>query len=81
MVDIRPVVQPYDRPSYSQLSFSLLSYAMKAALGRNYTELLDELVIKPLGLTNTGASPGNDDRGVIPPVENSWGSDYGDNAP
>lgn len=81
MLDIKPVVQPYDRPLYSQLSFTLLSYVMNATLDNNYTELLNKLIVQPLNLTNTGASPGNDDKAVIPPVENSWGSDYGDNAP
>ena len=54
---------------------------MNATLDNNYTELLNKLIVQPLNLTNTGASPGNDDKAVIPPVENSWGSDYGDNAP
>jgi CubicO group peptidase (beta-lactamase class C family) len=81
MLEIKPVVQPYDRPLYSQLSFQLLSYVMNTTLGSNYTELLHELVVAPLNLTNTGASPGNDSRAVIPPVESSWGANYGDNAP
>ena len=54
---------------------------MKASLGENYTELLDEFIVRPLKVTNTGPSPGDDDLAVIPPVENSWGSDYGDNTP
>jgi hypothetical protein len=32
-------------------------------------------------MTNTGISPGNDEKAVIPPTDSSWGSDYGDNAP
>ena len=81
MLEINTVVQPYDRPLYSQLSFTLLSYVMNATLGSNYTELLNDLIITPLNLTNTGASPGNDSRAVVPPVESSWGANYGDNAP
>lgn len=81
MLEIKPVVNPYDRPLYSQLSFQLLAYVMNATLGKNYAELLDELVITPLNLTNTGVSPGNDSRAVVPPLDNSWGADYGDNAP
>lgn len=54
---------------------------MKASLHKSYTELLDEHIIQPLGLNNTGASPGNSSLAIIPPIDNSWGSDYGDNAP
>jgi CubicO group peptidase (beta-lactamase class C family) len=54
---------------------------MEAATGKNFTQYLDEQVIKPLHLSGTGASPGNDKKAAIPPIENSWGSDYGDNVP
>jgi hypothetical protein len=32
-------------------------------------------------MKNTGISPGNDEKAVIPSTDSSWGSDYGDNAP
>lgn len=55
---------------------------MEVATGKNYTQFLDEKVATPLKLKNTGASPGDDKKAVIPPLEdNSWGSDYGDNVP
>lgn len=78
---MRPVAPVNQRPVYSQLSFTLMGYAMNASLGKNYSELLKEYVTKPLGMKNTRPSPGDDGKAVIPPVENSWGSDYGDNAP
>jgi CubicO group peptidase (beta-lactamase class C family) len=58
-----------------------MSYAVQAHTGKNFTQLLQEFLTKPLGLTNFGASPGDDTKAVIPPGDNSWGSDYGDNAP
>ncbi|KAF2111092.1 beta-lactamase/transpeptidase-like protein [Lophiotrema nucula] len=81
MITAQPITVPYQRPVYSQLSFTLLSYALSAKFNKTYAELLDEYVVKPLGLDNTGVSPGNTSLAAIPPVENSWGSDYGDNAP
>ncbi|KAK0111461.1 hypothetical protein ONS95_001817 [Cadophora gregata] len=81
MKEIHPVSAPFLRPIYSSLSFTILSYALQNATGQNYTQLLKDLIVKPLNLTNTGVSPGDDDKAVIPPVQNSWGSDYGDNAP
>lgn len=81
MLDSRPVAPPGSRPVYSNVAFTLFVYAIEAQTGKNYTQLLREFVTEPLGLKNTRESPGDDDKAVIPPVENSWGSDYGDNAP
>lgn len=69
------------RPVYSSVSFTLFIYALQAHTGKNYTELVKEYVTSPLGMPSTFPSPGDDDQAVIPPIENSWGSDYGDNAP
>jgi CubicO group peptidase (beta-lactamase class C family) len=80
---MNPVVPVNERPIYSQLSFTLVAYALNESLGMNYTELLDEYVSRPLGLMNTLPSPGDDKKAVIPPIDNSWGSDYdaGNNVP
>ncbi|KFY59086.1 hypothetical protein V496_05817 [Pseudogymnoascus sp. VKM F-4515 (FW-2607)] len=80
--DTAPITTPGLRPAYSTISFVLLSYAMEAATGKNFTQYLNEHITKPLHLFNTGASPGDDKKAAIPPIEgNSWGSDYGDNVP
>jgi CubicO group peptidase (beta-lactamase class C family) len=76
-----PIAAPNLRPSYSSLAFTLLSYALTSSSGKAYSQLLHEQILVPLNMTNTGVSPGNDTRAVIPSMENSWGSDYGDNAP
>ncbi|KAI0465593.1 beta-lactamase/transpeptidase-like protein [Xylaria cf. heliscus] len=81
MLESYPVARPAERPVYSNIAFTLLMYAVEGRIGKNYTELLETYVSRPLGLTNTVVSPGDDDKAVIPPVDNSWGSDYGDNAP
>ena len=72
---------PNRRPTYSGLSFVLLSWALSAhSGGKPFEQLLDELLVKPLGLTNTGVSPGNDSLAVIPPDENWWGMYPGEGA-
>ncbi|KAI1358051.1 beta-lactamase/transpeptidase-like protein [Xylaria arbuscula] len=73
-----PVAQPAERPVYSNIAFTLLMYAVEARTGTGYSELLQAYVSDPLGLKNTSVSPGDDEKAVIPPVDNSWGSDYGD---
>ncbi|KAL2009015.1 hypothetical protein VTN00DRAFT_7209 [Thermoascus crustaceus] len=78
LLHMHPVAPPYSRPVYSQLSFTLFSMAMSAVTGKNYSQLLDEMIIQPLGLQNTGPSPVNAERAVIPPVEQeTWRSDFG----
>lgn len=81
MLKVHPVSEPMVRPVYSSVSFTLFIYALQAHTGKNYTELVKEYVTSPLGMPSTFPSPGDDDQAVIPPIENSWGSDYGDNAP
>ncbi|KAH7317708.1 beta-lactamase/transpeptidase-like protein [Rhexocercosporidium sp. MPI-PUGE-AT-0058] len=54
MNEIHPVSVPFLRPSYSSHSFTILSYALQNATGRNYTQLLQNLILDPLNMTNTG---------------------------
>lgn len=80
MLSIHPVAPPETRPVYSSIAFTLFIYALEAQTGKNYTELVHDISAS-LNLTSTFPSPGDDNLAVIPPVDNSWGSDYGVNAP
>jgi len=62
------------------MAFVLLGMALEEYTGKNFTQLLKEMFTDPLGMDNTFASPGDDDKAVIPP-DSSWGSDYGLNTP
>ncbi|KAL4952222.1 beta-lactamase/transpeptidase-like protein [Aspergillus filifer] len=75
------IVPANSRPVYSQLSFSLLTLCLEACTGKNYSRILEETIYKSLNLVNSGVSPGDTDRAVIPPGVSQWGSDYGFNAP
>jgi CubicO group peptidase (beta-lactamase class C family) len=81
MLDVYPIVTPEHRPVYSNIAFTIFVYALEEATGKNYTTLLEEYVTAPLDMQNTVVSPGDSSKAVIPPVENSWGSNYADNAP
>ncbi|KAF6825860.1 beta-lactamase family protein [Colletotrichum musicola] len=81
MLVSNPTTLPMSRPAYSNIAFSLFIFAVEQATGKNYTQLIRELISEPLGLRNTFPSPGDTQNAVIPPVANSWGSDYGINAP
>ncbi|KND90810.1 hypothetical protein TOPH_04614 [Tolypocladium ophioglossoides CBS 100239] len=76
-----PVVAPMERPAYSNIAYTILVMAIEEATGKNYTQLVENIVAKPLDLQNTVPSPGDDKRAVIPPGDSGWGADYGYNAP
>lgn len=79
-----PVREPYTQPVYSTLAFTLFSLALSEKTGKTYNRLLNHAIVRPLGLTNTGVSPGDSAKAVIPPLEEmnqGWGADYGLNAP
>lgn len=81
MREAYPVAAPNERPSYSNIAFTVSFMALENITGKNYTELVEEHFSKPLGLKNTFPAPGDDDKAAIPPGESSWGGDFGYNAP
>lgn len=81
MLTSHPSAPPQSRPVYSNIAYTILSYALEAATGKDYPTLLRDLLALPLNMPSTLPSPGDDSRAVIPPVDNSWGASYGDNAP
>src|SRR3954453_20217056 len=80
MLISHPIAPPETRPVYSNVAFTLLMYAVEAQTGKNYTELIREFSTA-INMPSTRPSPGDDALAVIPPTDNSWGADYGDNAP
>lgn len=80
MLISHPIAPPETRPVYSNVAFGLLMYAVEARTGKKYAELVRELS-DSLGMRSTRPSPGDDALAVIPPMPNTWGSDYGENAP
>jgi CubicO group peptidase (beta-lactamase class C family) len=76
LLDIYPVAKPASRPFYSTISFHIFIRAIQEVTGKNYTQLVKELVTERLAMSSTLESPGSDARAVIPPVENFWGKSY-----
>ena len=82
MLKISPVSVPNRRAVYSQLSFSLLSYALTAHTGgKSYKNILEDYLTIPFGLKNTGPDPGDPNVAVIPPVPSSYGAYQGESVP
>jgi len=82
MLKISPVSVPNRRAVYSQLSFSLLSYALTAHTGgKSYKTILEDYLTIPFGLKNTSPDPGDYHMAVIPPVPSSYGAYQGESVP
>ncbi|KAH8883068.1 beta-lactamase/transpeptidase-like protein [Thozetella sp. PMI_491] len=81
MLEVYPIAPPMERPVYSNIAFTLYVYALEAHTGKDYATLVQEVLGTPYNMPDTFPSPGNDSLAVIPPVDNSWGSNYADNAP
>ncbi|OBT65499.1 hypothetical protein VE03_04985 [Pseudogymnoascus sp. 23342-1-I1] len=61
-----PALAPSWGPSYSNLAFVLLTYALEAITNSSLSDLLTSEVIDPLGLNSTYYSNAPLDQGVIP---------------
>jgi hypothetical protein len=87
MLTLYPIAPPMSRPVYSNIAYTLFTYALSAQTGKNYTQLVHDLISTPFNMPNTFPSVSpfpaamDSSRAVIPPVDNSWGSNYADNAP
>ncbi|XDG09870.1 hypothetical protein ABKA04_009485 [Annulohypoxylon sp. FPYF3050] len=77
-----PSLAPFQTPAYSNVAFQLLGYALETITGRTFQTLLDETVIKPLGLNNTFLRAPEDSRGIIPGDHDTtgWAFDIGESA-
>ena len=81
MANSPAVLTPNLSPAYNNEAFALLGLIFYRATGKTYGELIHSEIVEPLNMTNTGVSPGNTSRGVIPTDNSFWGADFGLNAP
>ncbi|GAW26800.1 putative beta-lactamase transpeptidase-like [Rosellinia necatrix] len=83
MIQRHPVFAPYTTPVYSNIGFRILGYVLEAISGTSYDDLLQSIVLGPLGLTDTSATlPPNGGGWVIPSgSENGFHEKYGDETP
>ncbi|KAI1799687.1 beta-lactamase/transpeptidase-like protein [Daldinia bambusicola] len=75
-----PSLAPYQTPAYSNVAFQLLGYALETITGKAFQSLMQETVIKPLGLNNTFLKAPEDSRGIIPGDRyvTGWAFDIGE---
>ncbi|KAK3324921.1 beta-lactamase/transpeptidase-like protein [Apodospora peruviana] len=79
MVAKPPVTPTYYSPTYSNMAFQLLAYAVENITGQSFSSLVHDSVISPLNLTRTFLSPPLNDTDAV--VVDGFARDLGDAAP
>ncbi|KAH9889587.1 beta-lactamase/transpeptidase-like protein [Xylariomycetidae sp. FL2044] len=75
-----PSLAPFTSPAYSNVAFQLLAYALESITGSKFESLMEDTILKSLGLNNTFVRAPEDARGIIPgdKVTTQWSFDLGE---
>ncbi len=78
-----PFHAPYQKTTYNNIAFVLLSYVAETVTGKPFMEMVEDTVIRPLNLQHTFTKPPDDSYGVIPGdrEETLWPIDFGNESP
>jgi len=80
MLSVYPLTSAFNTPTYSNMAFQLLAYAVETITGTPFSDLVKRQVIEPLGLKRTFlATPSNLTTDVA--IASGWEHDFGDEAP
>src|SRR4051794_23092324 len=77
---MEPVYAVWDRPTYSNLGFSILGIAMARAFNQSLDEVFQSQVFEPFNMTSSSLSHPPKKNGVIPVQSNEWEFDFGSDA-
>jgi CubicO group peptidase (beta-lactamase class C family) len=61
-----PSYPPWQTATYSNIGFQLFAYALENITGKAFVDILDDRVIKPLGLSNTYYQIAPASIGIVP---------------
>ncbi|KAL1838571.1 hypothetical protein VTJ49DRAFT_2498 [Mycothermus thermophilus] len=75
-----PSFPPFTTPAYSDLNFVLLAHIAEQITGKPWKQLLEDSVLKPLGLKHTFYETPDDELGIIPGPRGltSWAGNLGE---
>lgn len=78
-----PSYPPSQTATYSDLSWLILGYALETITGKKFQDMLENDVLKPLGLEHTFLFAPNETLGAIPSDKSriQWYYSLGDTAP
>lgn len=83
MVRAIPSFGAFNTPAYSDITFQLLGYALEGIKGKSFQSMVEDGVLKPLGLNHTYYDTPPDSVGLIPGSykDTNWGFRLGDGSP
>jgi CubicO group peptidase (beta-lactamase class C family) len=61
-----PSYPPWQTPTYSNVGYQLFTYALESITGKSLEDILDDRIIKPLGLNNTYYEKAPISDGIVP---------------
>ncbi|KAM7202250.1 beta-lactamase/transpeptidase-like protein [Rhypophila sp. PSN 637] len=61
-----PAFAPWKTPAYSNIAYQILAYALEQITGKPFKEVLEQNVLKPLGLDHTYYDEAPESVGIIP---------------
>ncbi|KAF2015175.1 beta-lactamase/transpeptidase-like protein [Aaosphaeria arxii CBS 175.79] len=78
-----PSYPPWQTATYSDVAYQLLAYALESISGKSFKDILEERIIKPLGLNHTYYEFAPPSEGIIPDSLQSsyWSVSLGDASP
>ncbi|KAH8897987.1 beta-lactamase/transpeptidase-like protein [Thozetella sp. PMI_491] len=83
LVQVYPSYAPFTTPAYTNTGFQILSYALESIKGKSFKSMLQESILRPLGLNHTFYDSAPEEDGIIPgnTTKTSWPFQLGDESP
>ncbi len=78
-----PSFAPYATPAYTNTGYQILAYALEGIKGKSFQTMMEESVLRPLGLSHTYYQNAPESEGIIPgtPKDAEWTYQLGDENP
>ncbi|KAI1134099.1 beta-lactamase/transpeptidase-like protein [Hypoxylon sp. FL0543] len=78
-----PSFSPFVTPAYSDIGYTLLGYALEQMTGKSFGQMVQDRIIKPLGLNRTFYTTPKASLGIIPggPYKTNWAFNMGNESP
>lgn len=71
-----PSFAPFTTPAYTNTGFQILAYALEAIKGKSFEAMMQESILRPLGLNHTYYRNAPAAQGIIPGNRSESGWDY-----
>ncbi|KAI1411055.1 beta-lactamase/transpeptidase-like protein [Hypoxylon sp. FL1857] len=79
-----PSFSPFVTPAYSDIGYTLLGYALEQMTEKSFGQMVEDRIIKPLGLNHTFYTTPKDSLGIIPGgryLQTNWAFNMGNESP